>query len=194
MDESEKQVRDELNAIADVLEDILGRQSRWNGEVELSDEAAAYGKALWNGGIVLNRGVAASDARWRTEIHELLHTFSPGLTASDYLLLPGWEEGVVEQLQRSLRPHILARLSVHAPASVFAIVETGHQYNRYIAALDGLVTTLDDLSGTFYRELLAVPLKDRPAAVVQRGRQLPADNFRGFQREFALAFSILRGD
>ena len=194
MDELETQVRDELAAIADILESILGRWSRWNGAVELSDEAAAYGKARWSGGIVLNRGVAASEARWRTEIHELLHTFSPGLTANNYLTLPGWEEGIVEQLQRSLRPGILTRLSVRVPDVVFVVVEAEHEYNRYIAALDKLVTILNELGETFYRELLAVPLKDRPAAVIQRGRQLPADQFRAFQREFALAFSILRGD
>ena len=136
MDDLEKQVRDELAAISGALESILGRRSRWNGEVELSDEAAVYGKALWSGGIVLNRRVAASEARWRTEIHEPLHTFSPGLTASAYLTLPGWEEGIVEQLQRSLRPGILARLSVRVPDEVFIAVEAGHEYNRYIAAFN----------------------------------------------------------
>ena len=194
MDELETQIRAELAAITDILENILGRRSRWNGEVELSDEAAAYGKARWSGGIVLNRGVAASEARWRTEIHELLHTFSPELTASSYLSLPGWKEGIVEQSQRSLRADILTRLSVTVPDGVFGAVEAGHEYNRYISALDKLVTILNESGEVFCRELLAVPLKDRPAAVIQRGRQLPSDQFRVFQREFALAFSILRGD
>ncbi len=40
MDEIETQIRGELAAIADFLEERLGRRSRWNGEVELSDDAS----------------------------------------------------------------------------------------------------------------------------------------------------------
>ena len=194
MEELEAQVRDELSAITVFLEERLGRRSRWNGEVELSDEAAAFGKARWSGGIIINRALARSELRWRTEIHELLHTFSPGLVISDYLSLPGWEEGVVEQLQRLLRPSILARLAVSVPEDVFAPVEAGHEYNRYITALEKLRVVLNTPYEAFYQELLATPLKDRPNATIQQGRRLPTDQFRGFQREFALAFSILRGD
>lgn len=96
MEELETQVRDELAAITDVLEDILGRRSHWSGEVELSDDASTFGKASWSGRVVINRKVAQSDLRWRTEIHEVLHLFSVGLTSTAYAELLGWEEGVVE--------------------------------------------------------------------------------------------------
>ena len=195
MDELKTQIQAELSAITDFLEERLGRRSRWNGEVELSSDAAAFGKARWSGAIILNRLVAESDLRWRTEIHELLHTFSTGLGLSDYLNLPGWEEGVVEQLQRSLRPEVLSRLSARVPEVIFVSVESGHEYNRYIAALDKLRNVLNaPTQEAFYQELLATPLKDRPKVIIQAGRRLPPDQFHGFQREFGLAFSILRGD
>ncbi|MBA2679155.1 MAG: hypothetical protein H0U76_12255 [Ktedonobacteraceae bacterium] len=80
MDELETQIRDELSAITDMLEEILGRRSRWNGKVELMEDSSFLGKALWNGRISINRGLAKSELRWRTEIHEALHLFSVGLS------------------------------------------------------------------------------------------------------------------
>lgn len=194
MDELEKQVRDELAAIVDVLEDILGRRSRWNGVVELSDDGSSFGKALWSGRIVINRRLARTDLRWRTEIHEALHLLSEGITPQSYLNFQGWEEGAVEQLQRLLRPSVLKSLGVGVAEAVFVAEEVTHEYNRFIAAYETLRKQLNEAEMLFYLNLLATPLSERPAAVIQAGRQLPPDQFRAFQRAFGLAFSSLRGD
>ena len=194
MDELETQIQAELSAITDFLEERLGRRSRWNGDVELSDDSSALGKALWNGCISINRKLARTDLRWRTQIHEALHLFSTGLNPQGYLDLEGWEEGVVEQFQRLLRPHILASFSVIIPETVFAIEEAKHDYNRYISALEGLREELNEPSLVFYHDLLVTALQSRPSLIIQAGRRLSPSQFKGFQRKFALAFSVLRGD
>jgi hypothetical protein len=194
MDELELQIQAELSAITDFLEERFRWRSRWNGEIELSDDSSTHGKALWNGGISINRELAKTDLRWRTEIHEALHLFSVGLNPQGYLDLEGWEEGVVEKLQRLLRPRVLSSLSVSIPETIFAAVEAKHDYNSYIGALDGLREELNEPVMVFYQNLLSTALQSRPALVIQAGRCLPPIQFKGFQRKFALAFSILRGD
>lgn len=55
MDDLEAQITDEVAAITSFLEQQLGRRSRWNGEVDLSEDNRTYGKAFWNGSISLDR-------------------------------------------------------------------------------------------------------------------------------------------
>lgn len=194
MDDLETQITDEVAAITGFLEQQLGRRSRWNGEVELSGDPTAFGKALWNGRISINRQTAQTDLRWRTEIHEALHLLSAGLTPTSYIDFEGWEEGVVEQLQRLLRPAVLNALAVVVPNSVFVAVEAHHDYNRFIQALERIRAEVSTPPFAFYRDLLGTPLAARPSSVIQLGRQLPAREFRRFQKQFAGAFTVLRGD
>lgn len=65
--------------------------------------------------------------------HEVLHTFSPQYTRSEYNAAQGWEEGVVEQMQRLLRPQVLAALEVTVREEVLTNAEADHQYNRPLA-------------------------------------------------------------
>jgi len=192
MEELETQIRDELAAIVDVLENILGRRSRWNGEVGLSDDASTFGKALWSGRVVINRQTARSALRWRTEIHEALHLFSVGLTSSTYAELPGWEEAVVEQLQRLLRPTLFHSLGVDVSEAIFLAVEAKHRYNRFINAVEDLRLLLGEPAEGFYLSLLAVPLRERPANVMAAGSTLAPEDMLRFRRAFAVSFSLLR--
>lgn len=194
MEELEQKVQKELSAITDYLETRLGRRSRWNGDVELTEDASTFGKALWSGRIVINRELARQEARWRTEIHEALHTFSMGLSPGSYLEFPGWEEGVVEGLQRLLRSELLSHLTVAVSDSTLTDAESHHEYNRYIGALETLRAVLSDPEEQFYLNLLAMPLKERPGAVIQMGRNLAPIQLRDFQRRFAVAFRVLKGD
>ncbi len=138
------------------------------------------GKMSWQGNISINRRLALSELRWRTEIHEALHTLSEGLTPSNYLDMTGWEEGVVEQLQRSLRPAILAKVGVKVQESVFLAVEQGHEYNLYIAALENLRETLGLPEREFYVRLLETPLMQRPMNVIAAGQKLRGVPFKNF--------------
>ena len=104
MNEAEARVQQELIAIVDVLSELTGLTSRWSGEVELSQDARAFGRKPISCRIVLNERLADQPVRWRTLIHEALHLFSAGYDSQDYQAWRGWEEGVVEQLQRLFRP------------------------------------------------------------------------------------------
>ena len=190
MEELETQIRDELIAIRDVLQELLGRPSRWTEEVEITDDFLAYGHARWGGRISLSRDIIQSDARWRTQIHELLHTFSVGLMPDAYSQFRGWEEGVVEQLQRHFRPLVLARLSLPIPDHFFAALEREHSANRYIETLNVMGVLLRQPSPGFFISLLGIPLVDRPAYVLEARHTLPVERQAEFRRYFASSFSL----
>ena len=193
-DALQAQIQDEIAQVIAILEDITSLTSRWTGRVLISEDESFRGKMIWNGDIAVKRSVVPTDLRWRTSIHEALHTFSHGLKPGDYSQLPGWEEGIVEGSQRLLRPSILARLNVRVNESTFQPAEARHEYNRYINALESMRLALNAPHVKFYLDLLAVALKDRPQYVIEKGQERQGQKFKDFQRRFALAFTILRGD
>jgi len=74
-----------LRQIVQVLEDVLGRPSRWNGEALLESGLFFAGAARYSGSIGVSEVIFADfDLRWRTLIHEALHTFSPQYTHMTY--------------------------------------------------------------------------------------------------------------
>ena len=158
-----------LRQIIQVLENILGRPSRWNGNVYLARTLSFGGAAHYDGSLSLSENVNADpDLRWRTMIHEALHTFSPPYSRSEYIAARGWEEGVVEQMQRLLRPQVLSHLQTTVYEDVLLEAEANHPYNVYISSLEDLRRHLGDLPFNFYRLLLAAPLPER-ALILRRG-------------------------
>ena len=128
-----------------VLEDILGRPSRWNGNLALEREISYSGMMHYDGSISISELACADpNLRWRTLLHEAVHTFSPPYTRREFLMARGWEEGVVEQMQRLLRPQVVAALGVHLDDVVLAGVEANHSYNVFIALLEDLRHRLND--------------------------------------------------
>ena len=109
--------------------------------------------------------------------------------------LPGWEEGVVEQLQRLLRPALLFNIGIRIEEDLFLAEERNHPYNRYIEALENIRQLLDfgveDPIG-FYISLLDTPIKDRLTWVMQQGKLLHEERQPAFLRTFALSNSTLR--
>lgn len=103
-DASHDQIWQELKQIQQVLVGMLGRPSRWSGIVELTEDPYIRGAKPFRCDIIINAELSEKDLRWRTLIHEMLHTFSAGYQPLDYASFRGWEEGIVEQLQRVLRP------------------------------------------------------------------------------------------
>ncbi len=119
-----------LRQIVDVLESILERPSRWNGQVSLERSLSFSGVAHYSGSISINELVYADiNLCWRTLIHEALHTFSPQHTRYEYNAVRGWEEGVVEQMQRLVRPQVLTALGVAVNEQALLEVEENHPYN-----------------------------------------------------------------
>ena len=173
--ESELQLN--LRQIVQALEDILGRPSRWNEKAYIARSLSFGGAAHYDGSISISEyAVADPDLRWRTMIHEALHTFSPQYSHPQYIAARGWEEGVVEQMQRLLRPDVLAALQVSINEVVVAEAEVNHPYNVYITALEDLRERLGDSQMSFYRLLLATPLPER-ALLLKRSSILLADQY-----------------
>ena len=167
-----------LRQIVQALEDILGRPSRWNEKAYIARSLSFGGAAHYDGSISISEyAVADPDLRWRTMVHEALHTFSPQYSHPQYIAARGWEEGVVEQMQRLLRPDVSAALQVSINEVVVAEAEVNHPYNVYITALEDLRERLGDSQMSFYRLLLAAPLPER-ALLLKRSSILLADQER----------------
>jgi len=111
--------RSEVEGIVAVVGALTGLPSRWSGRVEILLEARYKGRKPFNCDILIAEDVARREERWRTLIHEALHAHSVGYNGTDYRALRGWEEGVVEHLQRLLRPTVLSRLQVAIAEDVF---------------------------------------------------------------------------
>jgi hypothetical protein len=185
--------RQEIAVIVDILSELTGLSSRWNGEVELSQDARILGRKPFSCRIVLSMRLVNQPTRWRTLIHEALHSFSAGYNMTDYQAFLGWEEGVVEQTQRLLRPAVLTRLGLQIDDAVFAPIEISYSFNKYIQAIERMRSALkneDELS--FYLRLLATEIKRRHNFVFGIGNRLPAQERAAFVVIFSAANSVLK--
>jgi hypothetical protein len=185
-------IRRELEQIEEIVEEIVGARSRWNGVVELVAGAEFRGRKPFSCAIQVSLAVAQEETRWRTLIHEMLHAVSAGYARSEYLELRGWEEGVVEQLQRLVRPSLLERLNVEIPEERFRAIEEKHPFNRHIEALEQLRQGLGQAPLPFYLALLRTPLRDRPTVVFEWYNQLPTGEQAALLRIFGTASAVLR--
>jgi len=184
---------EEISLVVPLVAELTGLPSNWNGTVTLVDGAPFRGQKRFDCGILLDSRLAGEPVRWRTLIHESLHAVSAGYNRADYNRLNGWEEGVVEKMQRLLRPQVLERLAVAAaPESVFARAEQEHLYNRYITALETLREELALTEPVFYRNLLATPLAARPGYVYGLGSQFAPQGRRAFLEACSKANAVLR--
>ena len=171
---------------------MLGRPSRWSGRAELTDSPYIRGAKPFRCDIVINLELSRQDERWRTLIHEMLHTFSAGYQPLDYAAFRGWEEGVVEQLQRLLRPSILTTLGLEIEESLFADIDQNHDYTEYIDALETIRETLETEATAFYASLLAVPIRDRRRSVFDLGMSLPFEKRFRFLSAYSSGDAVLR--
>lgn len=72
-------------------------------------ERRVLGEKRWGCDILFHADLTNNPLRWRTLLHEVLHSVSAGMTEQDYRRFRGWEEGVVEWLQRRWRPNCCNR-------------------------------------------------------------------------------------
>jgi len=187
-----RQIEAELQAIAAVLTELTGLPSRWSGHVEFVPEADFKGKKRFTCDIQIDADLAHQEARWSTLIHESLHAVSAGYVGTDYREFPGWEEGVVERLQRLYRPAVLTRLGVLVPDEVFREAEAKHNYNKYIAALEQVRPHLSLPEEEFYLRLLRTPIKVRFSLVFGLGNQLSGQQRIAFAHAFSAASAVLK--
>jgi hypothetical protein len=146
-----------LTQVVDALSELLGRPSRWTGSLELTDSLFSSGVAHLDGRIKITRAVwRQPQYRWRTVVHEALHLCSPPYTSHEYSLSRGWEEGVVEQMQRLFRQEVFLRIGVAMAENAFTERDAAHEYNAYIQALESLRQPLKMSPRDFYTWLLAM--------------------------------------
>ncbi len=189
----EARIQQEISAVVDALSELTGLSSRWNGDVELSQDTRIFGRKPFSCRIVLNQQLANNPIRWRTLIHEALHSFSAGYNSQDYQLWRGWEEGVVEQLQRLLRPSILDRLNIRIDEAIFQEAEVDYVFNRYIETLEHLREAIGTTSlQTFYITLLSTKIKDRAGFILSSRFQFPLEEQAAFVKLFSTANSVLK--
>ena len=160
--------------------------------VELVEGADFKGKKRPTCDIQLASGLVAQDTRWTTLIHESLHAVSAGYNLTAYQSAPGWEEGVVEQLQRLLRGDILAHIRIAIPSTVLADLDAQHRYNVYIRALEAVRVSRGLPERQFYLALLATPLADRPIKMLMQARQLPAPQQRSALEVISVSNATLK--
>lgn len=196
MDALTAQIREELERIIPIVEELTELPSHWNGIAELIPDAEYRGRKPFSCSIVLDATLAEQPERWATLIHEALHAVSAGYIPTDFRDFRGWEEGVVEQLQRLWRPAILARLNVSVDDTLWQVHEAAHRFNDYINALEEIRQTLqsdtESLDAvTFYSELLRTPIRERPGYVLSLGYQREGLPRTPFVRAFSAANAIL---
>ncbi len=161
--------------------------------VELVPDANFRGKKRFSCLIQIDSNLARQEDRWLTLIHEALHCVSAGYVATDYREYPGWEEGVVEKMQRLLRPLIAGHLGLALEPMLIAASEQYHRYNAYIAALETLRLDLGADERPFYQMLLQTAIKERPPSIFSQGNQLPGKQRLHFIKTFSAASAVLRG-
>ena len=195
MDDLEARTQKELADIIAVLTELTGLLSRWSGRVELVLGADFKGKKRFICDIQIEAVLASQEARWTTLIHEALHSFSAGYIREDYQDFQGWEEGVVENLQRLFRPRVLSGLHISVDAQAFERLDAEHGYNKFVAALEAIreaqsipVTQAEG----FYLDLLATPIRDRQSHVNRHGFSLPPSQRVGFFSVVSVASATLR--
>lgn len=112
----------------------------------------------------LSDRLLGGDELYATIVHEAIHSFSVGLIKDAYKRNPGWEEGIVEKLQRLIGPPVLQ-------LSAGIIAKPGEwAYNRYIDALEHIRQMLDEKEDPFYLRLIRIPLSARLDEVIQIGK------------------------
>jgi len=169
MDSTEAQTQQEIEGIVSIVEGLTGLTSRWSGRVELVPGAPYMGQKSFSCHISIRVSLAQEEARWMTFIHEALHSVSVGFVGEDYRNARGWEEGVVEQLQRLFRAEVLDRLGVSVSEAVFTEAEGKHLYNPYIGYLEQFRQLFEDEPEDFYLDLLRTPINARAARIFARG-------------------------
>ena len=194
MDEKMLQDRTEveLREIIAALAELISLPSRWSGRVELVPDAGFKGKKRFTCDIQIDAALASQEVRWSTLIHEALHTISTGYVPTDYRDFPGWEEGVVERLQRVYRPAVLGRLGISVEDEVFRVSEKKHSYNKYIQALEGVRSILNVADADFYISLLQTPIRGRFGYVYGLGNKLISSERSEFIRVLSTANSVLK--
>jgi hypothetical protein len=162
-----QQLQFDASAIIIEIERLTGLRSRWSGNIVVGTQlnaagrAAYFGAKSWNCDIIIHQDRLAHPGKYSTLVHEAFHSVSVGLNQSDFDILTGYEEGVVEACTRLFRNPILT------VAGLPPAMDVRTSYNRYLIVLEDLRTRTNKLESAFYLTLITVALVDRESTVLQ---------------------------
>ena len=152
------------------LESLLNRgegdsKTAWNGVVRI-DPTLLYSGLKNNDGSITYAPYVADDPvyRYSVTLHELLHTYSVGLTRINIQEHKIYEEGVVESLLRLLRPEVLKVIGVDSGID-FSTRDGNHPFNIYLRQLEEMRGKIGMEPLFFHKQLLNTPLPERKAKV-----------------------------
>lgn len=188
-----ERVCQELELIRREVEHMTELPSRWNGNVIIDPPDTPYrGLKPFHCAIHLRSDLVNLPIRWRTLIHESLHAVSQGYNQFDYNAWKGWEEAVVEQLQRLLRGDILKGIGVPIDETLFLNYEENSVLNPYIAAVEDVrVASGENDAKVFYIRLLRTPIKGRYSLLISDAMKGPHAAKAGALLALSKANSIL---
>jgi hypothetical protein len=106
-------------------------------------------------------------------IHEALHSVSGAFSGTGPQ--DPWEEAIVEQMQRLLRPAILVGFEVQIATDALETRDIMHPYNPAIERLETLRRVLRRESSDFYLSLLAASAMERTRVRIDAQRRLLRD-------------------
>ena len=175
--DARRTIIEEVRQIIAVVEEFTGLTSRWNGGLFILTESTGeaqtaqmlapvpyLAKKEWSCAITVVESVLQDDQRWRTLLHEALHSVSVGLTEPNYQRARLWEEAVVESLQRLYRPLLFQQLGLEVEEVLFEPFEAVWRHNRAMEALGHIAAERPEVyRRDFLEGMLRTPLLDRPA-------------------------------
>jgi hypothetical protein len=152
-------------AVSEAVGREVGLVSRWSGRAILvSMDAPFLGQMTAHGDALVRVDRWRNHAlRLRTVLHEAIHGYSADFTTNRYNEMPGWEEGVVEQLTRLLRDSVSLRVGITLDPTAEAAEDETHAFNPYIDPLERFRAATGIAEEEFYLRLLAAPVERRLA-------------------------------
>lgn len=172
-----------VGRIVKEVEGLTGLRSGWNHKVELIPSSnVAFGGKTFGCLIRLRADLAGTEHGWLTLIHEVLHSFSVGRSPDGSLNYAGYEEGVVESLQRLFRQEVLASLGIVVSPRSFVDRDLNSAYTDYVNALETMRLTLGREPKGFYTSLLGTPLEQRASLLREQAEQYSLWSEPGFRR------------
>lgn len=160
-------------AVIRLIERYSGLRSRWGGVIWVRDALSGQSgqKHRWCGISIREDVLLHRTRRWRTMIHEGLHSvsavFSAGRLEPQHF---AWEEAIVEQAQRLLRPTIVDHLGLALVEDDFLSDDNLHPLNAHIARLEQHRTAVGEESEPFYVRLLGTDKEGRAREIIATSR------------------------
>ncbi len=154
---------------------VTGLQTRWRGIVVVRglDFLHAGQKHGWCGISLREDILSVSEYRWPTMIHEGLHSVSAAFSAARLdPVSRRWEEAIVEQTQRILRPGLLESLGVTLDDGAVSARDASHRYNGYIGGLEAQRQSEQTASLDFYLRLLRSAPRERIRMLIAAVREV----------------------